>query len=107
PEKIKSIWPLTPGKSVTYQVTRSSGGVWNYTLRVERFERITVAAGEFDCVVVTLTQQGFGPQGYGDQFTFWYAPEVGFWIKRTWEWRAGTYPRPAPQDVEVARIVRP
>jgi hypothetical protein len=102
----KAIWPLRIGKSASYNVGRPNGFVGRHVLTVERAERVRVPAGEFDCLVVSNALQS--TSGYADVLTYWYAPALGAWVRRTWELKAGTPAQPQPPDViELVAFLRP
>ncbi|MBP2311015.1 hypothetical protein [Azospirillum soli] len=73
---------LQVGKSVSYA---SIGGLdcqkcmWENTFTVERTERIQIRAGVFDTFVIRWNQAS---GGFERDVWYWYAPDVGFPVKR-------------------------
>jgi hypothetical protein len=106
-EKANSFWPLQVGKSITIQWSGASSvgaasGVWYYTFKVQRQEKVRVAAGEFDTFVVTQTESGTGSNGFTGVSTYWYAPQVGYIVKFTYA-TTGFNPN-APKDWELVSV---
>jgi hypothetical protein len=87
-KEMDALWPLTVGKTVSFQV-RETMSV-NYAgsspdrredFVVNRQERIAVPAGTFDTLVVEWTEQETGPNPTGALVTLWYSPGVGYVVK--------------------------
>ena len=82
-------FPLQPGKSWSYMIdTRSTGGnVLGYrnTFSAGGCERVAVPAGTFLAVAITEEQEVLGANARGSR-TWWYAPEVKYFVKLTHGW---------------------
>jgi hypothetical protein len=65
------------------QPNRSSNNDLDMTYSVERAERVSVPAGEFDTFVLMRTQAyiGGGTVSRRDTTRIWYAPELRWWVK--------------------------
>jgi hypothetical protein len=85
--KIALDFPLRPGKSWTHTAhARSSGGglilTYRSTYTVRGCEQARVPAGSFQAVVIEEEQSIVGETVYGSR-TWWYAPDVKFFVKLT------------------------
>ncbi len=71
--------PTLPGG----QPNRSRDNDLDMTYAVERAERVSVPAGEFDTFVLMRTQAftGGGTVSRRDTTRIWYAPELRWWVK--------------------------
>ena len=82
-------FPLQPGKSWSYMIdARSTGGdllVYRNTFTVVGCEQIRVPAGTFFAVAITEEQDSPGANARGSR-TWWYAPEVKYFVKLTHGW---------------------
>ena len=82
-------FPLQPGKSWSYMIdTRSTGGNllgYRNTFSVGGCERVGVPAGTFLAVAITEEQEVLGANARGSR-TWWYAPEVKYFVKLTHGW---------------------
>jgi hypothetical protein len=82
-------FPLQPGKSWHYMIdARSTGGnllVYRNTFSVVGCEQVRVPAGTFLAVVITEEQDVLGANARGSR-TWWYAPEVKYFVKLTHGW---------------------
>jgi hypothetical protein len=80
------IWPLTVGKKVTgrYEGVSGSGdpprGVWDHTVTIEAYEKVTTKAGTFDTFVVSHEDLAIS-HSYKYVERSWYAPVPGVTIK--------------------------
>tara|TARA_Y100001934_G_scaffold151214_1_gene181303 strand:- start:21652 stop:22212 length:561 start_codon:yes stop_codon:yes gene_type:complete len=85
-----TLWPLDSGKSVEFDLTTSSTGGAKYTSRVSmcvsRFEKVTLAAGDFDAVVIDTYRQvlqGGKTLPFDELYTrYWYVPQFGIYLQR-------------------------
>jgi len=85
-----TLWPLDSGKSVEFDLTTSSTGGAKYTSRVSmcvsRFEKVILAAGDFDAVVIDTYQQvvqGGKKLPFDELYTrYWYVPQFGIYLQR-------------------------
>jgi len=79
-------FPLQPGKSWSYMIdARSTGGNllgYRITFSVGGCERVRVPAGTFLAVAITEEQEVLGANTRGSR-TWWYAPEVKYFVKLT------------------------
>jgi hypothetical protein len=82
-------FPLQPGKSWSYMIdTRSTGGDllgYRITFSAGGCERVGVPAGTFLAVAITEEQEVLGANARGSR-TWWYAPEVKYFVKLTHGW---------------------
>jgi hypothetical protein len=83
-------FPLTVGKKWEYQRSGPSaerGRITSYNnqFTVLAYEELTVPAGTFKTFKIKHEQENFrsGSRRWGARY-FWYAPEVGYYIKRYW-----------------------
>lgn len=87
----QSLWPLTIGKEVTSKITQpKSGEEWTVTARVVRSEKIQVANRAVDTIVIDIELKGLGANKHHSVTANWYAPELGFPVKRSRELRSGS-----------------
>lgn len=94
---IRALWPLAPGKSAELRLRqeqenaaagdgewKATGRTFVYRYRVEREERVTVPAGQFEAWVilreVTLLIAD-GAQTRIETSRTWYAPALAWWVK--------------------------
>jgi 17 kDa outer membrane surface antigen len=95
------LFPLQPGKGVAFAATRTvrspadSAAVTvreNWRCDVSGTARLETAAGVFDTwrVDCSMTEQPVAPGGSVLQRSFYYAPEIGFYVRR--EERTGDSP---------------
>lgn len=95
-ERSESIWPLEVDKMVRLSTRSEStapdtGETNTYeqwlTCKVPATETVTVPAGTFDSFVVECSR--YYKQWWMQTTTWWYAPEVGFYVKRERKWNSG------------------
>jgi hypothetical protein len=83
--KLADLWPLQVGKRTWFIVEGvSSGGFptsWYETYTVRKRERVTVPAGTFDAYVIEWDEQGREGNGFQATSRYWYAPNVGYFVK--------------------------
>jgi len=96
-----ALWPLTPGKTAASD-TRRNDLRWAISLRVKGRERVTVPAGTFDTWVIEI-EEAASTQDYKAAFDCWYAPEIGFAVRRRHRMLLG---RTTSPDFEVVRVER-
>lgn len=98
-DKVRSLWPLEPGKTVTTTERRLLGlgktekaanarlkphGTTSHVFKVLRFEKVTVPAGTFDSVVfqrITTERNQKGDVTIVSDKTYWVARNLN-WIVR-------------------------
>ena len=73
----------------------------NYT--VTGRERVTVPAGTFDAFVITWEEKGRFENGFEAKSTFWYAPDLGYFVKFQADPALGSGFR----DWQATRVVTP
>jgi hypothetical protein len=78
--KLGALWPLKVGAKLDLSY-EARGGTWYFTFEVLRRERVTVPAGSFDSIVIAQTEKGSGENNFHGVRTYWYAPEVGYFVK--------------------------
>jgi hypothetical protein len=76
-------WPLTPGTMWRQTVTELKGREADAADRtiawtIEREERITVGAGEFDTLVIVARHDHYKSQV---MYEMWYAPGAKQWVR--------------------------
>lgn len=98
---IDGFWPLHPGKTASAATWRGLTR-WQLTLRVQGRDTVTVPAGSFAAWIVDV-EETTSTKDYKALFRCWYAPEIGFTVKREHTVLAGTAPR---QSFEVQRVER-
>ena len=83
-------FPLALGKKWEYQrrgapAERGAITIYQNQFNVLANEEITVPAGTFKTFKIKHDQQNFrsGTQRWGSRY-FWYAPELGYYVKRYW-----------------------
>jgi len=105
--KLKDLWPLEIGKTVWFVSNGiSSNGypsTWYETYRVVGRERVAVPAGTFDTYVIEWEEQGREGSSYRAANRFWFAPEVGYFVK----FRAASVPYNTLEDWDATRVVVP
>jgi hypothetical protein len=79
------LWPLQPGKDVWFTIEGVTDAgyptSWDQGFTVVRRERITVPAGSFDTYVIRWQELGRLNNDWEATHTFWFAPEVGYFVK--------------------------
>lgn len=74
-------FPLSVGKTWETRFTSTGGSYINY-FTVLSYEEVTVPAGTFKAFKIQEHQMA-ARGSYGVRY-FWYAPEVGYYVKRQW-----------------------
>jgi hypothetical protein len=92
------LWParLQPGWyariNVKYKTSDEAGLPWDQTMKADRWETVTVPAGQFRALrytnVINFTSSDLSRANSIRRETVWLAPEVGRWIARE---STGTY----------------
>jgi hypothetical protein len=102
---LKDLFPLQPGKSRWFVVsgvtTTSYPASWYQTYTVGSRERIQTRAGTFDAYPIDWEEQGREGNAWQVRHRFWFAPEVGYFVKFVAD------PRTELQDWEAIRVVVP
>jgi hypothetical protein len=87
---LRNLFPLAVGKEVWFIVEGVAGGwyptSWDETFTVVRRERITVPAGTFDTYVIEWQEAGRLTNDWEATHTFWFAPEIGYFVKFRAAW---------------------
>jgi hypothetical protein len=84
--KPAQIWPLSVGKKIVgrYEGVSGSGdpprGVWEHTVTIDKYEKITTKAGTFDVFVVTHVDLAIS-HNYRYTERAWYAPGPGLTVR--------------------------
>jgi hypothetical protein len=85
--------PIELGESLasetTYRIDGSNSALrWSQTLHAERWERVDVPAGRFDCLRISRVIAYRHPDPFRGNAsrsdTIWYAPQVNRWVQREW-----------------------
>jgi hypothetical protein len=83
--QVSTLFPLKVGNSVRsgHSGTSASGFTWSTSdkMEVSGQERVTVPAGSFDTFIIETSMTG---DRWWGQNTCWYAPEIGYCVKRKW-----------------------
>jgi hypothetical protein len=77
-------WPLQVGKSWSFTHPRPNGGTFEWNVKVDGWEEVTVPAGRFKAVVVAVSGQIPENPSYVQKRTIWYAPDVKLTVKDEW-----------------------
>jgi hypothetical protein len=105
--RLKDLWPLEPGKRTWFTVTgvTSSGSPssWYETYTVTGQEQVTVPAGTFDTYVIEWEEQGREGSSYRAVNRFWFAPEIGYFVK----FQADPTPYAQLRDWQATRVFVP
>lgn len=92
-QEIDALWPLQPGKTLR-SATWRGGARWNLLFRVQGSETVSVAAGTFPAWLIEV-EEASTSNDYKALFRCWYAPSLGFTVKREHTVLSGTAPRAA------------
>ncbi|MHC8494576.1 TapB family protein [Thalassospira sp. SM2505] len=93
----ESLWPLEYGKmvrisTVSENIDPDTGKTSSYdqwlTCKVPATETVDVPAGTFDTYVIECSR--YYKQWWMQTTKWWYAPEIGFYVKRDRSWNSGT-----------------
>lgn len=58
---MQGVSPFHPGKKMAADALQDfSGAAWPWQIEIQREDRVTVPAGQFDAWVVRITETGFG-----------------------------------------------
>jgi hypothetical protein len=102
-EAYGGLWPLEVGKSVSFRRKREDGSrEWAHVIKVVGTESVTVGAGSFDTFVVEETATSIGRSWRGTG-RFWWAPSVGYIVKRDIEENEGTWSRAEVTELTPAQ----
>ncbi len=86
--KVDPIWPLKVGNEVSYK--RSKGNrSWNDSMKVVGTETINTKIGEFETYILQFDTENQNKK-WSAKFKAWYAPKVGWAIKREYKDSTGT-----------------
>jgi hypothetical protein len=83
-----SLFPLVPGTTTTLETARDAQR-WKVDFSIGHPEQVTVSAGQFSTIPVTVNERSTVGTFHGET-KCWYAPEVGFSVKREHRVIAGT-----------------
>jgi hypothetical protein len=89
-----TLWPLQVGKKITGRYDGAGGdpgdwGSWLYTTEVEKYERISTDAGDFDAFVIAQKEEALGDTFKGVSRE-WYVPALGVSVKTTYSDNQGS-----------------
>jgi hypothetical protein len=105
--RLRELFPMEIGREVSFSIegATSTGypSSWDQNYRVVGRERIRVPAGTFDTFVIRWQEAGRLANDWEATHTFWYAPEVGYFVK----FEGATHTRKDVKDWEATRIVLP
>jgi len=99
--ELDALWPLRPGKKAGVQTWRGASR-WALELRVQGRETVATAAGSFATWIIEIEETA-ASNDYKAVFRCWYAPDIGFTVRREHTVLVGSAPR---QSFEIQRIER-
>jgi hypothetical protein len=103
-QALAMLWPLKPGNQQWFSVTGADRegfpASWYETYTVVGREAVRVPAGTFDAFVIRWEEQARGEGNYYAASRFWFAPEVGYFVK----FEAARSPGSPGADWEATRI---
>ncbi len=105
-DKFQSLIPLQVGRRINFQESGAGSygadGIWFIEVSVERFERVTTAAGTFPAFVILFDERS--PQfTHGEwQYRYWYSPDVSHTVKFEFLTLRGSPPPKYPKNWELA-----
>jgi hypothetical protein len=106
-ERLRALWPLHVGAQRWFEsdAVGSTGvpGSWYETYSVVRRETVTVPAGTFDTYVIEWEESGREGNTYRATNTYWYAPNVGYFVK----FEADKVPYNELRDWQATRVFVP
>jgi hypothetical protein len=81
-DKIVALWPLKVGTKSVFSRSLGSGDR-EITLEVKEKKKLVVPAGEFEVILVEVTNRAIASKGTGYHATdqYYYAPSVGTYVK--------------------------
>ncbi len=92
---MEKLWPLQVGKTTSLSYDYSWEGQWwtrKLDVSVERTQRISTPAGEFDTYVLRI--EIYVPfASWSADATYWYAPDPGLVVKEKADWGRDGYVR--------------
>lgn len=88
-DKMENLWPLSVGKSFSYDDSRPNGGVWNISYKVDRTELIDTEVGRYFTYVIVKRDRGVTSGGFDGTWTWWWSPALNFFIKSSFKQDAG------------------
>jgi|GEM_PF-3003133 len=83
-----SLFPLMPGTTTMFESARGEQR-WQVAFSIGQPEQISVSAGQFSTIPITVNERSVVGIYHGET-KCWYAPEVGFSVKRERRVIAGT-----------------
>lgn len=86
-DAIAALWPLSTGKTISAEA-RSDEQRWSLDFKVAGIEKTTVAAGTFDTWIIEVDQTAL-THAFKSVTRCWYAPDIGFFVKRNYEVKEG------------------
>jgi hypothetical protein len=103
--RLRELFPLEIGKQVWFTVQGVTAGgyptSWDETYTVVGRERVRVPAGTFDAYVIRWREWGRLTNDWEATHRFWYAPEVGYFVKFRAAWHTSM------KSWEATRVVLP
>jgi hypothetical protein len=116
PIAVAELWPITPGKSVSfiYQGVESGGGAgatlnsqaYAHDVTVESPRQITVPAGTFTVYPIVDVLHGMAGNYHRSSRTYYYAPQLGANVKFEYRLLAGSQ-ADQPKSWEVVAVIPP
>jgi hypothetical protein len=109
-EKIRSLAPFQVGRKTTFENSgasvRGTDGFWIHEVSIERFEKVTTAAGTFSAFVILWDERTFARNGRW-QSRYWYSPDVNHTVKFEYRALRGNPPPDYPKNWELTAYTPP
>jgi uncharacterized caspase-like protein len=107
-EEIAKLWPLKVGNAVEASFGNARR-IHRVKMSVPSRERLTVPAGTFETFVIEVEDriEDKAPDAHHGIWRYWFSPEIGYAVKRTYQNIAGPRPANNPEWWEATRITVP
>lgn len=105
---VAALWPLEPGRTASFTFIGSTNAAQTFRYRedwrVVGQQRVSVAGGERDVIVIERRQRGMFENNYDGTDTLWYDLQSRTFIRRNITVRQG---QPGAGNFEATRISVP
>lgn len=109
-DKFRSLAPFQVGRKMTFDASgasvRGTDGFWINEISIERFEKVTTAAGTFSAFVILWDERTFARHGRW-QSRYWYSPDVNYTVKYEYGALRGHPPPNYPKNWELTAYTTP
>jgi hypothetical protein len=103
--QIRSLAPLEVGHKISFSNSGpdvlGGDGFWFHDIVIERFEKVTSAAGTFDAFVILYDDRALQSSHGRWQRRYWYSPDVADVVKFQFLTLSGSPPPKYPKDWEL------